>query len=63
MIPLPGQPTISPSAFARCWKLSAAERRQVAQHLRADGVRLTRGANWPLEMAARALDAIRDQQP
>jgi hypothetical protein len=62
MIPLPGQPTITPAAFARCWKLSPAERRHVAHHLRADGVKLTRGANWPLEQAARALDQIRGQQ-
>lgn len=60
MIPLPGQPTISPAAFARCWALTPAERRKLAAALKRDGHASRNG--WALEHAARALDEIRGQQ-
>jgi hypothetical protein len=58
---LPGIPTISPAAFARCWALTPAERRQLSAALKRDGHSTRNG--WALEQAARALDAIRQQQP
>jgi hypothetical protein len=61
MHPLPGQPTISPAAFARCWGLTPAERRQLTAALKRDG-HVTRNG-WSLEQAARALDALRQQNP
>jgi hypothetical protein len=61
MHPLPGQPTISAAAFARCWGLTPAERRKLATALKRDGHTTRDG--WPLEQAARALDTIRQQQP
>jgi hypothetical protein len=59
MNPLPGQPTISPAAFSRCWQLTPAERRQLTAALKRDGHTARNG--WPLETAARALDALRQQ--
>lgn len=58
---LPGIPTISPAAFARCWGLTPTERRKLAAALKRDGNTTRNG--WPLEQAARQLDAIRQQQP
>ena len=61
MQPLPGQPTINPAAFVRCWGLTPIERRKLTAALKRDGH--TARTGWPLEQAARVLDQIRTAKP